>query len=301
VNLGGGSALQVEQFEIGWGGVDQNRVRCLRERLIFITVGLLDVLPDRRSFFESVAAHEAGHCTVARLVGLSVAGVSVDDIDGHHGGALVDDANRASAPAETTDLVATLQGLMPKLGENRDSVAVDLLRCHDLVLVSLAGAEAELLFGGPLLPNTAHDLIEARALASLLCRSPTSIDAYIEFARCEVRELLSTHVGILIAVAAALIRRRSLTGSEIDWIVRRSCADDRRTKANGWLLEIQRAHCHVRRKFSFLGLFSTGGGCCPYLTPSVLIPFSECPNFGRAKWIGDFHFLVEDVRGTGPF
>jgi hypothetical protein len=118
--------------------------------------------------------------------------------------------------AETTDLVAMLQRMMPKLGESRAAIATDLMRCHDLVLVSLAGIEAELLVGGSALPNTEHDLTEARAIASLLCRSPASINAFIEFPRCEVRELLSADAGILIAV-----RRCTLTGDEIDRIIGR--------------------------------------------------------------------------------
>ena len=69
-----------------------------------------------------------------------------------------------------------LAWLMPKLGESRHAVAADILmRCHDLVLISLAGIEAERLCCGSALANS-HD--EARAIAGLVVRSrsPAAID-----------------------------------------------------------------------------------------------------------------------------
>src|SRR6202035_3378563 len=57
-----------------------------------------------------------------------------------------------------------LAWLMPKLGEGRDAVAADILmRYHDLVLVSLAGIEAERLCCGSALANS-HDEDRARAI-----------------------------------------------------------------------------------------------------------------------------------------
>jgi hypothetical protein len=47
------------------------------------TVGEPHVLPDRRSFFESVALHEAGHATVSRLLGLPIDGATINRVGDH--------------------------------------------------------------------------------------------------------------------------------------------------------------------------------------------------------------------------
>jgi hypothetical protein len=52
-----------------------------------------------------------------------------------------------------------------------------------------------------------HDLEEAIALASLLCRSPTPVHAYVAFARCS--PIIAAHYHALIAF-------RTLDGRDID-------------------------------------------------------------------------------------
>jgi hypothetical protein len=70
------------------------------------------------------------------------------------------------------------------------------------------------------LRDTEHDQTEARALAGLICRSPSSVDAYLAFAKTEVAALIESHCDIVQSVAAALVRYRTLTGDQIDDAIR---------------------------------------------------------------------------------
>jgi hypothetical protein len=100
------------------------------------------------------------------------------------------------------------------------ALADELEQAHCHCIEYLAGITAEELFcDGELLPNTGHDLEAATAIAELICRSPSSIDAYLAFARVEATGLLTVHGAAVLAVAAALVKRRTLSGTEIDSII----------------------------------------------------------------------------------
>jgi hypothetical protein len=59
----------------------------------------------------------------------------------------------------------------------------------------------------------------AAYLSRLICRSPASVGAYLAFARVEVIALLTDHRAVVLAVADALVARRTLSGTEIDSII----------------------------------------------------------------------------------
>src|ERR1035437_6026940 len=144
---------------------------------------------DRRSrqFDRNVAIHESGHVVASRLLNLPVAGVTIEITASGHYGETWSAADRdADADVDTLQLVDQLSTLMPAPGEDRGGVAVELERASSQVISLLAGVEAEKLFTAEPLPNTGHDLEEAKAIAGLIVRSPRSIDAYIEFARVDL-------------------------------------------------------------------------------------------------------------------
>jgi hypothetical protein len=58
------------------------------------------------------------------------------------------------------------------------------------------------------------------SIARLICRSPTSIVAYLAFARAEVVALLTDHHAAVLAVAGALVEHRTINGDQIDGIIR---------------------------------------------------------------------------------
>jgi hypothetical protein len=131
---------------------------------------------DRRRFDRQVAIHESGH-VVASYMLLSVAGSSIEFIAGHHGLTWSDDADLDPGTTSIQTICSELKPLMA--GALADEV--EQAHCH--CIEYLAGITAEKLFcDGELLPNTGHDLEAATAIAELICRSPSSIDAYLAFA-----------------------------------------------------------------------------------------------------------------------
>jgi hypothetical protein len=172
----------------------------------------------RRHFDAMVGIHEAGHVVVGRVLGQAVSGSTIEYINGHYGCTWSDSDLRPCADT-VAGICAELTPLLPGIGDDRSGIAVELLRAHNHILELLAGVEAERLFVGTMLPGTAHDLEEAIAIAALICRSPSSIDAYLAFARAEVVALLTDHRAVVLAVADALVERRILIGTEIDGII----------------------------------------------------------------------------------
>ena len=166
-----------------------------------------------------VGIHEAGHVVIGRALGMPVAGSTINRVGDHIGCTWSDEGGLQPYTDTVESLCNALAPLMPGIGDDRSGIAVELQRAHNHVLELLAGVEAERLFVGAMLPGTAHDLEEATAIAQLICRSPASVDAYLAFARAEVAALLTDHRVVVLAVAAALVRRRTLSGTEIDSII----------------------------------------------------------------------------------
>jgi hypothetical protein len=136
-------------------------------------------------FDRNVAVREAAHATVSRLLGLSVAGSTIDFIDGHFGSTWTTCAALDPDAESVDDLVAGLMPLMPPLFDDRSDVAVELERTSCQVISLLAGPEAERLFCAAPLPGSEHDRVEAFMIAGLIVRSPRSVDASLEFAEAE--------------------------------------------------------------------------------------------------------------------
>ena len=177
--------------------------------------GVLEAGIARRSF--QTAIHEASHATVSRLLGLPVSGATIEFFDGHFGATWADDAGLLAGGETVENICRQLAPLLSDTGSRAD-IAVELQRAHHHVLELLAGREGERLFSGTMLPNTEHDLEEAAAIAGLICRSPASIAAYLEFCRTEVAALLADHRAVVLAIADGLIRHRTLNGEQITTI-----------------------------------------------------------------------------------
>ena len=171
---------------------------------------------NRRTFENRVAIHESGHATSSRLLALPVSFSSIEYANGHYG------CTRATSdddqPVETVEsLCRQLVPLVPDNG-SRAAIAVELQHAGDQIISLLAGVEAERLFTAEPLPNR-HDLEEARQIAGLICRSQTSVDSYINFCRAEATALLTDNAAAVVAVAAALFRYRTLTGTQITTLI----------------------------------------------------------------------------------
>jgi hypothetical protein len=172
------------------------------------------------SFDYQIAIHEAGHVVAGRMLGLPVAGCTIEFIDGHFGLTWSDPklcVNVQFADAETVESICA--ALMPLIADDRSDIAVELLQAHHQVISLLAGIEAERLLIGELLPNTEHDLREATCIAALIVRSPASIAAYLEFCRIETIALLTDHADTVLAIAGALVEHRTINAEQIGKIL----------------------------------------------------------------------------------
>jgi hypothetical protein len=166
-----------------------------------------------------IALHEGGHICVGKLFGFPVefATIVADPIHGY-GGLVSGNADRSSLllPDRVVDLCTQIKPLMPQIGEPRTDIAEFVAHAHHRTVELLSGSESERLFHTSDPPlQAAHDLDEARAFAGIICSSPASINAFIDFARAEARAILEDHRHIVFALARALVDYRTLDGSDL--------------------------------------------------------------------------------------
>ena len=86
---------------------------------------------------------------------------------------------------------------------------------HTRAVEVVAGSVAEALFlpGEPWPADS--DRTQQRALASLICSSPESIDAFIDFCMAGAATLVRPREPIVRALTKELLVRRSMTGDEV--------------------------------------------------------------------------------------
>lgn len=168
----------------------------------------------------AVAQHEAGHILCGWLCHLNPVAASID------GGA----------------------GFGGKTSFGRaSSKMTDCDRAFAEAVCRMAGSESERLFGSPD-DGGKTDLIEARAaLASLISRSEVSaigqfpgvtrkaeVDVLVGCARSTARSMLKANLGSLIAVAVALISKRTLDQDEIKELLATSMPDEDEIEATNF-------------------------------------------------------------------
>jgi hypothetical protein len=109
--------------------------------------------------------------------------------------------------------------MMPRGGESRLNVADIFLHCHLRIVELVAGSVGESLF----LPGEAWQAVDdrpqERALASLICSSPDSIEAFVNFCMVEAAALLRPREHIVRALTEELLIRRTMNGIEVDTII----------------------------------------------------------------------------------
>jgi hypothetical protein len=89
-------------------------------------------------------------------------------------------------------------------------------------LVARSVAEALFLPGEPWPADS--DRAQERALASLICTSPESIEAFIKFCMTEAAALLRPREHIVRALTAELLVRRTMNGDQVDTIIMQAVA-----------------------------------------------------------------------------
>lgn len=201
-----------------------------------------------------VAIHEGSHC---------ISGLVLFGADSLGGATIVPSASfgglcwgpRNSAALGSTedvplDLCDQMRALMPGDGEsilNGSEIHAHVRgRCIDL----LSGSEGERLLCPDGAPWPAKsDLARARSLASIICISVETVELFLAFCRAEAAALVAKHRASIRAVAAALVRHRTLSGEQIvavvaDSVAREAIVAERARRANWKRAEKSAAHFH---------------------------------------------------------
>jgi hypothetical protein len=199
-----------------------------------------------------IASHEVGHCFSARALGNNVFAVTIipDRRPGGYEGMCMrsgppsqnyhlDDDSTTDETDEVVDICSRLERLMPEIGTARVEAAEFFVRAQSNVIELVAGRVCEQILY-PDLPDlgAAHDRTEAKAFAAVAVAQPGAIDALIEYAEAEARALLLANLPIVHALVAALVEHGTLSGDQVDQVIRREiaakAAADERARRVAW-------------------------------------------------------------------
>jgi hypothetical protein len=174
---------------------------------------------------QRVAAHEAGHVLVNRIIGAcSISEVTINPTDAFDG--LCRGARSEAYVANGVTAVDAIDGAavrkileptMPREGESRDGKADVFQAVLDQCVELMAGEAAEtLLLGGPA-SFAAHDRQQVADLAALIyCKTPQAIERFVQFCLQQAIDALREHALALMSFSIVLKIRRTMTGDEID-------------------------------------------------------------------------------------
>jgi hypothetical protein len=187
-----------------------------------------------------IALHESCHAAAGRILGQPIGGMTcdADPASGYSGRCWGPKFESRFATGDETApaLCARISASMPQVGESRADIADIVLHVHNRVIELCAGSVGEELFlDGPAW-DAVDDRKQERALAALVASSPEAIEAFINFARVEARELLRKYEHVARALAAELLIRRTLDGDQIDLCIKqavaaKALADERERRA----------------------------------------------------------------------
>jgi hypothetical protein len=172
-----------------------------------------------------IAWHEAGHCVVARYLGLPLGGATIVPTDDYGGLTFPPGTDRLNVTAATIREQAEREckdarGLMPPAGECRDCVGRWAGNAQEQVTVALAGFAGEGLAGFEReCEATSTDVYVAALYARTVVLSDAAVPFYMEACRADTTEILKAHWEAVTDVAIALDEREMLTGEEIDAII----------------------------------------------------------------------------------
>jgi hypothetical protein len=175
---------------------------------------------------QRIAVHESGHAVAARLLGTPLGGASINpDENGKYGGLVWGPGYRVAygdnnSGDRVSQICEKLREAMPKDGEPRGDAADVYLhalnRCIELA--AAASAERMLLPGDPV--PSVSDVEHTLQYAALVCRSPEAARKFIGLAEQMADDLLRPYGHVIIALSVVLKIRRTLTGAEIDDVIK---------------------------------------------------------------------------------
>lgn len=211
-----------------------------------------------------IAAHEIGHAYAARALGSFVEFVTITPF-GRYAGRCVrrgapspsslafldENATKRVDPvadaSSTAKIVSMCAGIgAPAIGVARVEFAEETVRAWVMIVELVAASVCErVMFPDLPVLGAEHDIIEARALASVICSTAHSIDALLAFAEAEAEGLIRIHMGAVEALIEALVEQGTLSGEQVDQIISRGIANENvaaeRARRQHWAQEMERA------------------------------------------------------------
>ena len=151
------------------------------------------------------AHHEAGHAVAASMLALRVQRASIEPAEDYLG--------IVSHPRWPKHLTDALQFGRPTLSQ------IARLEAH--VIVLLAGGIAERQYRGRSnRVGAADDLHKAVDIVMALSGNAKESSAYLTLLHCRAESLVQVHWGAIEAVAQALLSTKTLTGAEVERLIR---------------------------------------------------------------------------------
>jgi hypothetical protein len=169
---------------------------------------------------QRIAIHEIGHYLTNSLLGKSsISAVSITPGDGFEGicwGQQHSEAFVSPRSRDAASIRELLHPVMPDTGQDRGGTADVFQSVLDACTELMAGIVAEkmLLEGGP--SSGSDDFRQATELASLICKSPQAVMAFIGFCERQAFDLLSARVTLIMGLQIVLRIRRTMTGEELN-------------------------------------------------------------------------------------
>jgi hypothetical protein len=204
----------------------------------------------------AIAIHEASHA----FVGLCISGpgqigyATIEPENGFAGrvvGIGGDVVNLGTSARICTEVQTFWPGPFEPRGDTADFFLHSVNRAIELAAGTVGEAE---LIEGPTLPAL-DDRRQSLMFAKLVCASPRSIEAFLEFAATEARNLITTNKSVVLELAAALVERRKLGGDEITQLVasalaRQDLEAEKRRRAD-WAKTIESARAFAGTPFRY--------------------------------------------------
>jgi hypothetical protein len=205
-----------------------------------------------------VAVHEAGHAVCARLLGNPVRGVTVQPTKAYEGLCWGTEHKEAFAGGrgDASDVRTALADVMPKAGEQINSVADVFASVYSHCIELMAGCGAEAMLLGEHSAGSTDDFRQARELALLFCKSEGAAETFVQHCKVAARDMLTPYGDVVIALSVVLRIKRTLDGPQIDEIIsdvqaRKALAAEQRRRAEWRAAEasaaIFRAQCDEHR------------------------------------------------------
>jgi hypothetical protein len=176
----------------------------------------------------AIAWHEAGHCVVARYLGMPIGGATIVP-SGDFGGLTFPpgtdrlNVTGAAIREEAERQCDDARGLMPPAGERRDCAASWAVHAQSRVIDCLAGFASEQLAGYEREGEAgSSDVMVAKLYARSFVMSDTAVDGFVASCRADAIKILRDHWQAVEAVALALDEKQMLDGVEIDAIIYQS-------------------------------------------------------------------------------